>query len=91
MRIYNGSITKSYRFGHITFNCTSQRFINYFGQAKIASTAIGSIAKPEAADSIRSAMFVGLAMAEPRIYSLLIAIIMLFANPLVNQLVNLIG
>jgi F-type H+-transporting ATPase subunit c len=64
-----------------------------FGQAKIASTAIESIARqPEAADSIRSAMFVGLAMAETSgIYGLLIAIIMLFANPLVNQLVSLIG
>lgn len=64
-----------------------------FGQAKIVSTAIESIARqPEAADSIRSAMFVGLAMAETSgIYGLLIAIIMLFANPLVNQLVSLIG
>ena len=36
-----------------------------FGQAKIAAQAIESIARqPEAADSIRSAMFVGLAMAE---------------------------
>lgn len=61
-----------------------------YGQAKIASSAIESIARqPEAADSIRSTMFVGLAMAETSgIYGLLIAIIMLFANPLVNILVN---
>lgn len=63
-----------------------------FGQAKIAVQAIESIARqPEAADDIRSAMFVGLAMAETSgIYGLLIAIIMLFANPLVDTLVNLL-
>ncbi len=63
-----------------------------FGQAKIAAQAIESIARqPEAADDIRSAMFVGLAMAETSgIYGLLIAIIMLFANPLINTLVNLL-
>lgn len=64
-----------------------------FGQSKIAVQAIESIARqPEAADDIRSAMFVGLAMAETSgIYGLLIAIIMLFANPLVDTLVNLLG
>lgn len=64
-----------------------------FGQSKIAVQAIESIARqPEAADNIRSAMFVGLAMAETSgIYGLLIAIIMLFANPLVNTMVSLIG
>jgi F-type H+-transporting ATPase subunit c len=63
-----------------------------FGQSKIIVQAIESIARqPEAADSIRSAMFVGLAMAETSgIYGLLIAIIMLYANPLVDILVNLI-
>ncbi len=64
-----------------------------FGQSKIVVQAIESMARqPEAADNIRSAMFVGLAMAETSgIYGLLIAIIMLFANPLVDILVNLIG
>lgn len=64
-----------------------------FGQAKIAAQAIESIARqPEAADSIRSAMFVGLAMAETSgIYGLLIAIIMLFANPLVNTLIRVMN
>lgn len=64
-----------------------------FGQAKIAAQAIESIGRqPEAADSIRSVMFVGLAMAETSgIYGLLIAIIMLFANPLVNILINYIS
>lgn len=61
-----------------------------FGQAKISAQAIESIARqPEAAGDIRSSMFVGLALAETSgIYGLLIAIIMLFANPLVNIMVN---
>jgi len=64
-----------------------------FGQARVAAQAIESMARqPEAADDIRSAMFVGLAFAETSgIYGLLIAIIMLFANPLVNRLISLIG
>jgi F-type H+-transporting ATPase subunit c len=64
-----------------------------FGQAKIVAQAIESMARqPEAADSIRSAMFVGLAMAETSgIYGLLIAIIMLFANPLIDILVKLLS
>lgn len=63
-----------------------------FGQAKIASQAIDSMARqPEAADSIRSTMFVGLAMAETSgIYGFVIAIIMLFANPLINTFVGLL-
>lgn len=62
-----------------------------FGQAKVASQAIESMARqPEASDDIRAAMFVGLAMAETSgIYGLLIAIIMLFANPLVDIFINL--
>ena len=64
-----------------------------FGQAKIVAQAIESIARqPEAADDIRSTMFVGLAMAETSgIYGLLIAIIMLFANPLVNIFINFVS
>lgn len=64
-----------------------------FGQSRIASQAIESIARqPEAADNIRSVMFVGLAFAETSgIYGLLIAIIMLYANPLMDALFNLIG
>jgi len=55
------------------------------GQGKIAATAIESIARqPEASGSIQSTMFVGLAMAETSgIYGLLIAILLLFANPLI--------
>lgn len=56
------------------------------GDGNIAAKALESIARqPEAADEIRSTMFIGLAMAETSgIYGLLIAIIMLFANPLVE-------
>ncbi|MGI6238963.1 MAG: ATP synthase F0 subunit C [Christensenellales bacterium] len=57
-----------------------------YGQSRIAVQAIESMARqPEASDNIRGAMFIGLAMAETSgIYGLLIAIVMLFANPLVN-------
>ena len=62
-----------------------------FGQARIAAQAIESMGRqPEAADDIRSPMFIGLAMSETSgIYGLLIAIIMLFANPLVDIFINL--
>lgn len=62
-----------------------------FGQARIAAQAIESMGRqPEAADDIRSTMFIGLAMSETSgIYGLLIAIIMLFANPLVDIFINL--
>ena len=55
------------------------------GQGKIVVAAIESIARqPEAAGNVTNTMFVGLAMGETSgIYGLLIAIIMLFANPLV--------
>ena len=55
------------------------------GQGKIAATAIESIARqPEAANSIQSTMFIGLAMGETSgIYGLLLAILLLFANPLI--------
>ncbi len=64
-----------------------------FGQARISAQAIESMARqPESYDNIRSTMFIGLAMAETSgIYGLLIAIILIFANPLVNQFVGLLG
>ena len=60
-------------------------FITTLTQARVAATAIESIARqPEAANSITGPMLVGMAMCETAgIYGLLIAIIMLFANPLV--------
>ncbi|MEA4969988.1 MAG: ATP synthase F0 subunit C [Candidatus Pelethousia sp.] len=63
------------------------------GQGKIVVQAIESIARqPEAAGDIRSTMFIGLAMGETSgIYGLLIAIIMLFANPLVSLYLQHMG
>jgi len=57
------------------------------GQGNVASKAIESIARqPEARGNITSTMFIGLAMAETSgIYGLLIAIILIFANPLVGM------
>ena len=64
-----------------------------FGQGNIVAQAIESMARqPEASNDIRSTMFIGLAMAETSgIYGLLIAIIMLFANPLVDVIINFIS
>ena len=64
-----------------------------FGQAKVVSQAIESIARqPESAADIRQTMFIGVALSETSgIYGLLIAIVMLFANPLVNRMFDLIG
>jgi len=58
-----------------------------FGQGNIVAHAIDAIARqPESRGSITSTMFVGLAIAETGgIYGLLVAIILLFANPLVGQ------
>jgi len=56
------------------------------GQGNIAAKAIESMARqPEARGPITNTMFIGLAMAETSgIYGLLIAIILLFANPLIS-------
>jgi len=63
------------------------------GQGNVASHAIDAIARqPEAAGAVQAPMFIGLAMAETSgIYGLLIAIIMLFANPLVSLYTQLAG
>jgi len=60
------------------------------GQAQIASKALESIARqPEARGSINSAMIISLAMAETNgIYGLVIALLLLFANPLVAQFIQ---
>ena len=65
-------------------------FITPILQSRVAITSIESIARqPEAANSISGSMLVALAMCETSgIYGLLIAIIMLFANPLVNLYVQ---
>jgi len=60
------------------------------GQGNIASHAIDAIARqPEARGSVSSTMIITLAMAETNgIYGLVVAIILLFANPLVGRFVQ---
>ncbi len=61
-------------------------FITTITQSKIAIAAIEAIARqPESSGNVTTTMFIGLAMAETSgIYGLLIAIILLFANPLIT-------
>ena len=68
-------------------------FITTLGQAKIAVAAIESIARqPSAAGTVTNTMFIGLAMAETSgIYGLLVAIILLFANPLIPIYIQFIA
>ncbi|MCL2699170.1 MAG: ATP synthase F0 subunit C [Defluviitaleaceae bacterium] len=56
------------------------------GQGNVASHAIEAMARqPESAKQVQAPMFIGLAFAETSgVYGLLIAIILLFANPLVG-------
>ena len=63
------------------------------GQGNVAANAIQAIARqPEARGNITSTMFIGLAFAETSgVYGLLIAIILLFANPLVSQYASIMG
>ncbi|MCL2767710.1 MAG: ATP synthase F0 subunit C [Synergistaceae bacterium] len=59
--------------------------ITAIGQGNIVAKSVESIARqPEARGSIMNTMFIGMAMAETSgIYGLLVAIILLFANPLI--------
>jgi len=61
------------------------------GQGVIVAKAIESMARqPEAKGSINTTMIIGLAMAETNgIYGLVIAMILLFANPLVSRFIEL--
>lgn len=54
-----------------------------FGEARAVATALESMARqPEASGSISRTLFVGLAMIETTaIYCLVVALILLFANP----------
>jgi len=54
------------------------------GEAKALTQAMDAIARqPDAANSISRTLFVGMAMVESTaIYSLVIALVLLFANPL---------
>ena len=67
--------------------------ITCIAQARVACAAIEAITRqPAASGNITSTMFIGLAMCETAgIYGLLIAIILLFANPLVSIYLNFIG
>ena len=68
-------------------------FLTTFAQAKIACTAIESIARqPEARGPITTAMFAGLAVAETAgIYGFVIAIIILFPNPILTNFISYIA
>ena len=61
------------------------------GQGHIAAEAIESMARqPEATGNIRTSMIISLAMAETNgIYGLVVAMILLFANPLVNSFADI--
>ena len=61
------------------------------GQGNIAAKAIESMARqPEARGAIQPAMILGLAMAETNgIYGLLVAFLLLFLNPFVNNFVDI--
>lgn len=63
------------------------------GQAKVAAAAVESVARqPEARGPIMTNMIIGCGFAETGgVYGFVIAIILLFGNPLVNHAVNLIG
>ena len=67
--------------------------VTCLGQGKIAATAIESMARqPEARGSINSAMIITLAMSETNgIYGLVIALLLLFANPLMNRFISVAG
>ena len=63
------------------------------GQGHVAAQAIESMARqPEARGSIMPTMFIGLAMCETAsIYGLVIAMILLFANPLLGTFFQMAG
>jgi len=65
--------------------------ITTLGQAKIAASAIESIARqPEARGSISTSMIIGLALAETNgIYGLAVAMVLLFVNPLLDRFVDI--
>lgn len=66
-------------------------FLTAIGQGNIAGKAVEAIARqPEAKGAIGSNMIIGMALAETGgVYGLVIAMILLFANPLVGIFTNL--
>ena len=71
----------------------SNGIVTVFGQSKIAVAAIESISRqPETAGNVTNTMFISLAIAETQgIYGLLIAIILLFANPFISTYMQFIS
>jgi F-type H+-transporting ATPase subunit c len=61
------------------------------GQGNIAAKTVESIARqPEAKGSVTTTMFIGCGLAETSgIYGLVIAMILLFANPLVGRFIEI--
>lgn len=61
------------------------------GQGNVAAHAVDGIARqPEARGSITTTMFIGCGFAETAgVYGLVLAFILLFANPIVNQAVSI--
>jgi len=62
-------------------------FLTTLGQGKIAASAVEGIARqPEAREAITTTMFIGCGLAETSgIYGLIIAVVLLFANPLISD------
>lgn len=58
------------------------------GQGRAISSAVEGIARqPEAADNIRMTMLIGIAIIESlTIYAFVIALVLIFANPLLGRL-----
>lgn len=65
--------------------------LSALGEAKIGQQALASmVAQPDMANEVRSTMFIAMAMDESTaIYSLLVAMILLFSNPIFNKMVEL--
>ena len=62
-------------------------FLTTMGQGKVAAAAVEAIARqPEARGSITTTMFIGCGFAETSgVYGLLIAFLLIFVNPLINN------
>jgi F-type H+-transporting ATPase subunit c len=60
------------------------------GQGRVTGTALAAIAEqPEARDDISTALFISLALLESlALYSLIVSLILLFANPLLAQVLS---
>ena len=63
------------------------------GQGKVAAAAVDAIARqPEAKGSITTTMFIGCGLAETSgVYGLLIAFLLIFVNPLINNNIDVLS